>query len=262
MALAEFDLTGGRVLITGAGRGIGKGIALAMADAGADVGVTSLGEASAAQVAAEVRARGRAGYGWAADGTSEASMTALLPKVMAEMGGVDVLINCLGDSISGAVAQAPGATGPVMTPTDWHHVIDINLTQAYLACHIFGPSMLERGEGCVINISSFAALKGAPNQSAYAAAKTGLTRFTESLALEWAPYGLRVNGIAPGTFPDREAMDDETWERRQAQAQTAIPLRRLGLVREVGLLAVYLASEAAAYITGQTIAIDGGRTIL
>lgn len=262
MALAEFDLTGRRVLLTGAGRGIGKGIALAMADAGADVGVTSLGEASAAQVAAEVRSRGRAGYGWATDGTSEASMQALLPKVMADMGGVDVLINCLGDSISGAVAQAPGATGRVMTAADWHHVIDINLTQAFLACHVFGPSMLERGEGCVINISSFAALKGAPNQSAYASAKTGLTRFTESLALEWAPYGLRVNGIAPGTFPDREAMDEETWERRQAQAATTIPLRRMGLTREVGLLAVYLASEAAAYVTGQTIAIDGGRTIL
>ena len=262
MALTEFDLTGARVLITGAGRGIGKGIGLAMADGGADVGVTSLGEASAQLVAEEVRARGRAGFGWAADGTNAESMKALLPRVMADLGGVDVLINCLGDSIQGAVAAAPGATGHVMTPAEWHHVIDINLTQAYLACHMFGPQLLERGEGCVINISSFAALKGGPNMSAYAAAKTGLTRFTESLALEWAPYGVRVNGIAPGTFPDREAMTDADWERRNAQAATTVPLRRMGLTREVGLLAVYLASEAAAYVTGQTIAIDGGRTIL
>ena len=97
---------------------------------------------------------------------------------------------------------------------------------------------------------------------AYASGKTGLLRFTESLALEWAPYGVRVNAIAPGTFPDPDAMTPEQYAQRQAAGGADVPLKRLGHPREVGLMAVYLASDAASYVTGQTFAIDGGRTLL
>ncbi len=262
MAITDFDLTGKRVLITGAGRGIGKGIALAMAEAGADVAVTSLGEANAARVAAEVQALGRRGFGWAADGTSVEAMQAIAADVLRELGGLDVLVNCVGDSIPGTVAQAPDAPGRVMTEHDWHRVIDLNLTQAFVGCHVFGPHLLAQGSGSAINISSFAALRPAPNSSAYAASKAGLTRFTESLALEWAPRGVRVNAIAPGQFPDPEQMTEEQFREREERAAASIPLRRFGRMRDAGLAAVFLASEAASYITGITIPVDGGRTLV
>jgi NAD(P)-dependent dehydrogenase (short-subunit alcohol dehydrogenase family) len=114
----------------------------------------------------------------------------------------------------------------------------------------------------VINISSFAAIRPAANIVAYAAGKAGVMRFTESLALEWAPFGVRVNAIAPGTFPDPDMMSPEEWQRRQQEGSPGVPLGRPGHPREVGLLAIYLASDAAGYVTGQTFCIDGGRTLL
>ncbi len=260
MALREYDLSGRKVLITGAGRGIGKGIALVMAEAGADVGVTSLGQDSAARVAEEVRRLGRRGFGWAVDGTSVAATEAASDRILEDLGGLDILINCLGDAIPGAVAAGPGIERRVLTEDDWHKVIDLNLTQAFVGCHVFGPHLLEQRSGCVINISSFAAVRPAPFSSAYAAAKAGLTRFTESLALEWASSGVRVNAIAPGSFPDPEQAAPGATPR--PSPVPGIPLGRVGELREVGLLAVYLASEASAYVTGQTICIDGGRTLL
>ena len=261
MALPEFDLTGKRVLITGAGRGIGRGIALVLAEAGADVGVTALSAETSGRVAQEVSELGRRGFGWAADATRVADTEALAEKVYAEMGGLDVLINCVGDSIRGDVAAAPSGESKVLTEADWHSIVDINLTQAFTGCHVFGPHLLREGTGNVINISSFAALRPAAGMVAYASAKAGLSRFTESLALEWAPFGVRVNAIAPGTFPDTAQMTAEARARREAQGAPGVPLGRSGELREVGLLAVYLPSDAAAYVTGQTFAIDGGRTL-
>ena len=264
--LSDFDLSGQRALVTGAGRGIGKGVALALAEAGADVGVTALSEHNAHAVAHEIEAKThRRGFGWAADGTRVEPMQALAETVLNQLGGLDILVNCIGDAIRGAVSADPGvranASSKVLTEADWHTVVDLNLTQAFVGCHVFGSHFLSQKRGVVINISSFAALRPAALMSAYAAAKAGLTRFTECVALEWAPHHVRVNAIAPGTFPDREQMSPEQWQQREAQAATSIPLGRMGQTREVGLLAVYLSSPAAAYITGQTIAIDGGRTL-
>ena len=256
--LNDFDLTGKRVLITGAGRGI----ALAMAEAGADVGVTSLGGDTAIQVADEVEALGRKGFGWAADATKVVSMETLRDQAFEALGGVDVLVNCLGDAIRGTISELPGVEGHALTESEWHHVIDVNLTQAYVGCHVFGPHLLAKGEAAnVINISSFAALRPGANMVAYASGKAGLSRFTESLALEWAPYKVRVNAVAPGTFPDAYVMSEADLQKRNAQL-TDVPLGRVGHPREVGLVSVFLASGAASYITGQTIAIDGGRTLL
>jgi NAD(P)-dependent dehydrogenase (short-subunit alcohol dehydrogenase family) len=261
--LNDFDLTGKRVLITGAGRGIGHGIALAMAEAGADVGVTSLGGDTAVEVAEEVTALGRKGFGWAADATKVGPMETLRDQAFEALGGVDILVNCLGDAIRGTVSDMPGSDGHSLTEPEWHTVIDLNLTQAYVGCHVFGPHLLAKGEAAnVINISSFAAIRPAANMVAYAAGKAGLTRFTESLALEWAPFGVRVNAIAPGNFPDPDAMPPEQYERRMSEGGAGVPLGRLGHPREVGLMAVFLASDAASYVTGQTFAIDGGRTLV
>ncbi len=260
--LSEFDLSGRRALVTGAGRGIGKGVALALAEAGADVGVTALSQHNAQRVAEQIRALGRKGVGWATDGTRVEPTERIRDAVLEQLGGLDILVNCIGDAIRGAVSADPAATQhKVLTEADWHTVVDLNLTQAFVGCHVFGPHLLSQNAGVVINVSSFAALRPAPLMSAYAAAKAGLTRFTECLALEWAPHHIRVNAIAPGTFPDREQMSADDWDQREQQAARAIPLGRLGQTREVGLLAVYLSSPAAAYLTGQTIAIDGGRTL-
>jgi NAD(P)-dependent dehydrogenase (short-subunit alcohol dehydrogenase family) len=260
--LKDFDLTGKKVLITGAGRGIGHGIALAMAEAGADVGVTSLGGDTAVKVADEVKALGRKGFGWAADATKVAPMETLREQAFAALGGVDILVNCLGDAIRGTVAEMPGSDGHALSEPEWHTVIDLNLTQAYVGCHVFGPHLLAKGEAAnVINISSFAAIRPGANMVAYASGKAGLTRFTESLALEWAPHKVRVNAVAPGIFPDAYVMSDADLQKRNADL-TGVPLGRVGHPREVGLVSVFLASDAASYITGQTIAIDGGRTLL
>ena len=149
-----------------------------------------------------------------------------------------------------------------MTEEEWHRIIDINLTEAFQGCRAFGPHLLERRQGCVINISGWASFRGTANRSAYDAAKAGVMRFTESLAQEWAPFGVRVNAIAPGRFPDPDQMSAEAFQERQAQAQGTVPLGRLGALKEVGYLAVYLASPAADYVTGQTWAIDGGVSIM
>ncbi|HEY2592330.1 MAG TPA: SDR family oxidoreductase [Chloroflexota bacterium] len=261
--LSDFDLTGRRALVTGAGRGIGKGIALALAEAGADVGVTALGETNAHIVAEAVQRIGRRGFGWAADGTRVEPMQAVAEQALREMGGLDILVNCIGDAIRGAVSTNPAEPQQkTLTEQDWHTVVDINLTQAFVGCHVFGPHFLGQGHGVVLNVSGFAAVRASPMMSAYAAAKTALTRFTECIALEWAPRRVRVNAIAPGTFPDRETISEQDFLRREQQAASTIPLARFGQTREVGLLAVYLSSPAAAYITGQTIAIDGGRTLV
>ena len=185
--LPEFDLSGKTVLITGAGRGIGKGIALALAEAGADVAVTSLTEANAARVAESVRRLGRRGLGYSADSMKLAEMEAVAKKLLAEFGHLDTLINCVGDAIPGPVAPFPDKETRAISEADWHAIIDINLTQAFVGCHVFGPHLIEQRGGSVINISSFAALRPSAYSTAYASAKTGLLRFTESLALEWAP---------------------------------------------------------------------------
>jgi NAD(P)-dependent dehydrogenase (short-subunit alcohol dehydrogenase family) len=237
-----------------------------MAEAGCDVAITSLGGETARNVAEVVNKLGRRGFGYATDGTSVADTERLAESVYKDLGGLDILVNCLGDAINGAVAGHPQIDRRVLSEEDWHKVIDINLTQAYVGCHVFGPRLLEQRSGSVINISSFAAIRPSAYSTAYASAKAGLTLFTQSLALEWAPFGVRVNAIAPGQFPD----PDTAAQRAQQQAsqpaaaqrqQSSVPLGRPGDVREVGYLCVYLASDAAAYVTGQSIAIDGGRTL-
>lgn len=260
--LPEFDLTGRTVLITGGARGIGKGIARVLAEAGCDVAVTGLTEGNAAKLADEIRGLGRRALGMATDATRLADMERLAQTVLREFGHLDVLINCVGDSIRGTVAPMPGNDGHVMTEEDWHAIVDINLTQAFTGCRVFGEHLLQRRQGSVINISSFAALRPRAGIVAYASAKAGLTRFTESLALEWASYGVRVNAIAPGQFPDTDVISADELRQRDERAAQDIPLKRVGRLREVGLMAVYLASDASAYVTGQTFYVDGGLTLL
>ena len=261
MSLPQFDIAGQKVLVVGAGRGIGKGIALAFAEAGADVAITSLSASTVGQVAAEVRALGRAALPLTGDATKAADMERIAADTLREFGQVDTLVNCVGDAIRKPVSSLPdGSEG--MTEEEWHFVVDVNLTEAFQGCRALGPHLLERGSGNAINISGFASFRGRAGSAAYDAAKAGLMRFTESLAQEWAPYGVRVNCVAPGYFPDPAQMPAEAYHARQEQAGTQVPLGRVGELKEPGYLCVFLASPAAAYITGQTWAVDGGVSIM
>ena len=261
MSLSEFSVQGKKVLCVGAGRGIGKGVALAFAEAGADVAITGLTSVGAKKVAEEVRKLGRQGLAFSGDATKGADMDRLASDVLQQFGRLDVLVNCVGDAGSKPVVTLPDGGPQGMTEEEWHSLIDINLTEAFQGCRAFGPHFLERRQGSIINISGVASFRSAANRSAYDAAKAGLMRFTESLAQEWAPYGVRVNAIAPGSFPDPDQMSHEDYQARQEGATRSVPLGRLGQLKEVGYLAVFMASPAADYVTGQTWAVDGGVSI-
>ena len=261
MSLDVFDVSGQKVLITGAGRGIGKGIALAFAEAGADVAVSALTPTGVNQVAQEVGALGRNALTLTGDATKGADMDRVAQQVLAEFGHIDTLVNCVGDAIRKPVVKLPGGDTEGMTEEEWHFIVDINLTEAFQGCRAVGPHLLERGQGNVINISGWAAFRGRPQSAAYDAAKAGVMRLTECLAQEWAPFGVRVNSIAPGSFPDPEQMSAEAYQARDEGAKGQVPLGRVGRLKEIGYLAVFLASPAAAYVTGQTWGVDGGISI-
>ncbi|MFQ6028769.1 MAG: SDR family NAD(P)-dependent oxidoreductase, partial [Dehalococcoidia bacterium] len=198
MSHPQFDVSGQKVLITGAGRGIGKGIALAFAEAGADVAVTGLTTTGVNQVVKEIKELGQDGLALTGDATKSADMDKVAAQVLEGFGHIDTLITCVGDSIRKPMVQLSGNDTPGMSEEEWHFIVDTNLTEAFQGCRALGPHLLERRQGNVINISGWAAFRGREEMVAYDAAKAGVMRLTTSLAQEWAPYGIRVNCIAPG----------------------------------------------------------------
>ena len=257
--IKEFDIQDRTVILTGAARGIGKGIARVLAEAGAKVLVTALTDRYLGPLAEEMTSAGHPIEILVADATSAEDWQRTLDLALDRWGHVDVLINNLGDAIHKPIVPLPGSEseGP-LTDDEWRKVIDVNLTEAFMGCRAIGPHFLERREGKVINISGIAARKGIPGLLAYSAAKAGLARLTQTLAIEWASYGLTVNSIAPGYFPDPEVGDPDEVAAVREWARNAVPLGRVGDTREVGLLALYLVSDASNYMTGETIYLDGG----
>jgi NAD(P)-dependent dehydrogenase (short-subunit alcohol dehydrogenase family) len=261
MMPAEFDVTGKVVLITGAGRGIGKGIAQVLAEAGADVALNALTPRYVESVAAEIAATsGRRVVPVVADVTKADGVGRAIDQVLGAFGRIDVLVNALGDSIRKPLVPLPGSeNGPApISDEDLKFIIDINLTEALLCTRAVGPHMLARGSGKVINIASWTAHQGGGDMVLYTTAKTALAGFTRAQALEWAPHGVHVNAIAPGIFPDVVTGGAERVRRSEERARQSVPLGRTGRLREVGFLALYLASAASDYMTGQTILLDGG----
>src|SRR6266545_4251559 len=243
MDIPEFRLAGKVALVTGAGRGIGKGIAEVLAQAGADVAINSLTEKYVTPLAAELaRSTGRRVVPLVADVTRPDDVSRAVARVIADLGRIDVLVNNLGDSIRSPLVPLPGAPGATgVSDADLRSVMDVNLTATILCTRAAGPHMLARGSGKVINIGSFASSRGGAGLTIYSAAKTALVGFTRALALEWALHGIQVNGIAPGLFPDPVTAGEAGYAERVENARRVVPLRREGRLREVGLLAVYLA---------------------
>jgi NAD(P)-dependent dehydrogenase (short-subunit alcohol dehydrogenase family) len=264
MLPAEYDITGKVTFITGAGRGIGKGIAQVLAEAGADIALNALTPKYVESTAAEIaKATGRRVVPVPADVTKADGVQGAINAAMKAFGRIDVLVNNLGDAIRKPLVALPGRpdAATALSDDELKFVMDINLTEAILCTRAVGPQMLERGSGKVINISSWTARQGGGEMVVYTIAKTALVGFTRAQALEWAPYGVQVNAIAPGIFPDPVTSGEERARQTAARAEQTVPLRRPGRLREVGLLALYLTSGASDYMTGQTIFLDGGMSL-
>lgn len=268
MALKEFDLTGKAALVFGGGRGIGKGIALALAEAGADVMVAARTRDQVEQTALEIKSLGRKSIAVPADATKAADVDKVVAAAISEWGRIDILVNSAGGGFRKPIVPLPGyrpgwaeAVKDFDAPTseeEWHHMIDANLTTIFFATRAVGPYMLQQNKGKIINVSSFTGIKGFAYQVMYCTNKAAVNMYTRSLALEWARYNINVNAIAPGyVATEMTAIFFENEAMKQKLLQS-VPLRRLCQPRELGLLAVYLASEASDFLTGQIICVDGG----
>ena len=246
---ASFSLAGQAALVIGGGSGIGRAIALGLARAGADVHVAGRRADKLAATCEAVRALGRQSAPFAADATDTAQLDTLVAAVERASGVPDILLNAQG------VMTLKNAED--YDEADYDRIMGTNLKSVWFASTKFGRKMLARGSGVVISIASLAAFRGFPRNGIYCMSKHGVRALTETLAAEWAGRGVRVNAIAPGFFMtdlNRDVMTDE----RKARALARIPAARFGHVDELAGAAVYLASPAAAYVTGATIAVDGG----
>ncbi|MBN1665410.1 MAG: SDR family oxidoreductase [Deltaproteobacteria bacterium] len=263
--LKEYDITGKVVFITGAGRGIGKGIAQVLAEAGADVAINALTDKYVVDTARDIAAAsGRRVLPVLADVTNSEGVQQALDQVFKAFGRIDVLVNNLGDAMRAPLVKLPDRKGQTASDEQIKKVIDINMTAAILCTRAVGPHMLERRSGKIINTSSYTAGRGGKDVVLYTLAKAAVVGFTRAQALEWAPYNIQINSIAPGFFPEPLNMlnaDEETLKRMSAYIAKITPLGRAGQLREVGLLALYLASSASDYMTGQTLYLDGGLSL-
>lgn len=246
--LDQFDVTGQCVVITGAGTGLGKQMALHLAEAGADiVGVGRRAEPIEA-LGEEIRAKGRRYLGIpGCDATNSAQVNEMAAKATKEMGHVTGLINSAGLGGTGR-----GKTFPELTDEDWHSGIDSNLTSAFYTARALVPHFLEHGGGTVVNITSGWGFRAGRDNFMYAVGKGGVIQLARVLAMTYARENIRALCIAPGLFPHT---DDTTVLTGLGQKQ---PAGRIGFPREIGPLAVFLMSPAAAYMSGETVLIDGG----
>jgi NAD(P)-dependent dehydrogenase (short-subunit alcohol dehydrogenase family) len=249
MSLPLFDLNGRVAVVVGGTSGIGRAIALGLAMAGADVVATGRRRDLVETAAADIRALGRRTLALAADVADLASLGALRDACDKELGGADILVAAAGTTKRTPTLQLGAA--------EWDRIIETNLTGVMRACQIFGAGMVERRRGRIIAIASIASFVGLHEVAAYTASKAGVAGLTRALAIEWAPYGVTVNAIAPGVFEtdlNRELLKSG----RGNEFLTRTPMKRFGRVEELVGAAVFLASDASAFMTGQLVAVDGG----
>ncbi|MFN8556891.1 MAG: SDR family oxidoreductase [Dehalococcoidia bacterium] len=267
---SELNVEGKVFVAVGAGRGIGRGIVEVLTEAGAEGAAVALTPAYVEPMAKRVHERtGRRVIGLVADATDGQAMADVVARVLGEFGRIDIWINCTGDSIRAPLFPLPpDAAAPVLADAYYRHVLDVNLTTAVAGCRAIGPYFVTQRHGRVINISGlFVGKSGGPlaanslGLEIYTAAKAGVEALTRNLAVAWGPYGVTVNCIRAGGFPDPEQLSEERLAGGREWASHAVPLGRMGELREVGLLVLYLAADAGAYLTGQVIDLDGGVTL-
>ena len=249
-----FNLKGRVAIVTGGSRGLGQEMAEGLAEAGASLMLCARRDEWLTPTVDAFRARGFAVEGMLCDVSKAADVQAVVDKTVSRFGKVDVLINNAG---------VTWAAEPEVLPLDkWQKVVDINLTGAFLFAQAAGRDMLKREWGRIINVASIAGMHASvngPHYAPYAATKAGLIGLTKELAVSWARKGIRVNAIAPGYFHSRLA--DGAIAMNETAIKASSPIPRVGDAGELKGVAVFLAADASNYITGQTIVVDGGRTI-
>jgi NAD(P)-dependent dehydrogenase (short-subunit alcohol dehydrogenase family) len=250
MPYAPLDLTGRSAVVIGGGTGIGRAIALGLAQAGADVAPTSRRRDVVEAAAGEIEALGRRTLRVTSDIGDESSLTAVLRSAIDAFGKVDILVNS-----AGITKRTPTVE---VSDREWNDILATNLTGTLRACRVFGRHMIDRRYGRIINIASLSSFVALFEVAAYSASKAAVASLTKSLAIEWAPTGVLVNAIAPGVFrtPLNEGLLDGTVRGREFLTRT--PMGRFGRVEELAGAAVFLASDAASFVTGHILAVDGG----
>lgn len=246
---SPFDLTGRVAVVVGGTSGIGRALALGLADARADVVATGRRQPLVNEVAADIEARGRRTVRQVADVEDAISLEHLRDTCLQQFGVIDVLV-----CAAGITRKAPSLEMP---EADWSRILETNVTGTFRACRIFGTPMLERGRGRIITIASLSSYLGFFEVSAYTASKSAVAGLTRALAVEWASRGVTVNAIAPGVFAtdlNRELLESP----RGQELLMRTPMRRFGRLEELVGAAVFLASDAASFVTGHVLAVDGG----
>jgi NAD(P)-dependent dehydrogenase (short-subunit alcohol dehydrogenase family) len=250
MGMKALDLSGRVAVVVGGTSGIGRAIALGLAEAGADVVVSGRRAELIDTVAKEIEAKGRRSLRQPADVADRASLEKLRDKVIADFGKVDILVNS-----AGTTKRRPTLD---VAEDEWNHIMETNLTGTLRACQVFGRHMVDRGYGRIINIASLSSFVALFEVAAYAASKAAVASLTKSLAIEWSSKGVTVNAIAPGVFKTdlNTALLDGTDRGREFLLRT--PMKRFGKVEELAGAAVFLASDAASFVNGEVLAVDGG----
>ena len=250
--MTAFDLTGKKAFVTGASRGIGRIIAVALAAAGADVAIAARSQDGLAETARQVTELGRKAFVFPLDVTRQDDVTATVQEAIRLLGQLDIVVNNAG----GMNFMVPFLD---MRVSGWEKIMRLNLDSTIYVCQAAGPHMRERGRGSVINVASVAGLSGAPGLIPYAASKAAVISVTKTLAVEWAPAGIRVNALCPGwTATD---LNRNLWDGPDGGRSTVanIPMGRWGRPEEMAGPAVFLASDASSYMTGQVLVVDGGQ---
>ncbi|MGH9901338.1 MAG: SDR family NAD(P)-dependent oxidoreductase [Pyrinomonadaceae bacterium] len=250
MAYTSLKLNGKTAVVIGGTSGIGRAIAHGLAEAGADVVPTSRRAEQVEQAAREIEERGRRSLRVASDVSDRASLQRVLDASVEAFGKVDILVNS-----AGRTKRAPTLD---FTEEDWDAIMETNLTGTLRSCQVFGRHMLEREYGRIINIASLSTFVALYEVAAYSASKAAVASLTKSLAVEWGARGVTVNAIAPGVFRTalNEKLLDETERGREFLLRT--PMKRFGRVEELAGAAVFLASDAAGFVNGEVLAVDGG----
>jgi NAD(P)-dependent dehydrogenase (short-subunit alcohol dehydrogenase family) len=250
MGHPALDLTSRTAVVIGGTSGIGLNLALGLAKAGANVVPTGRRAQLVEAAAEQIRKLGNKSLAVASDVGDAASLKTLERAVSNEFGRADILVNCAGTTKRGPTVDFP--------EPDWNHILDTNLTGTLRACQIFGRGMIERGYGRIINIASLGSLAALYEVSAYCASKAAVASLTKSLAVEWARHGVCVNAIIPGVFRTNlnSTLLDGTGRGEEFLLRT--PMHRFGELDELVGAAVFLASSAASFVTGQLLAVDGG----